>query len=47
MDGNFVEAGIQLPDNLFYGTSIATCILILAKNKLTTDTLFIDASNLD
>lgn len=47
MDGNFVEAVIQLPDNLFYGTSIATCILILAKNKLTTDTLFIDASNLD
>ena len=44
VDGNFVEAVIQLPDNLFYGTSIATCILILAKNKLTTDTLFIDAS---
>lgn len=44
VDGNFVEAVIQLPDNLFYGTSIATCILILAKNKMTTDTLFIDAS---
>ena len=44
IDNNFVEAIIQLPDNLFYGTSIATCILVLAKNKTNTDTLFIDAS---
>ena len=44
VDGNFVEAVIQLPDNLFFGTSIATCILVLAKNKTTTGTLFIDAS---
>lgn len=44
VDGNFVEAVIQLPGNLFYGTSIATCILVLAKNKTTTDMLFIDAS---
>lgn len=43
VDGNFVEAVIQLPDNLFFGTSIATCILILAKNKPTTDVFFIDA----
>ena len=44
VDNNFVEAVIQLPDNLFFGTSIATCILILAKNKQTTDILFVDAS---
>lgn len=44
VDNNFVEAVIQLPDNLFFGTSIATCILVLAKNKTTTDVLFIDAS---
>lgn len=44
VDNNYVEAVIQLPDNLFFGTSIATCILILAKNKATTDVLFIDAS---
>ena len=44
VDGNFVDAVIQLPDNLFFGTSIATCILVLAKNKTTTGTLFIDAS---
>lgn len=44
VDNNYVEAVIQLPDNLFFGTSIATCILILAKNKPTTDLFFIDAS---
>lgn len=44
VDNNFVEAVIQLPDNLFFGTSIATCILVLAKNKTSTDTFFIDAS---
>ena len=41
---NFVEAVIALPDNLFFGTSIATTILVLAKNKLENKTLFIDAS---
>ena len=35
---------IALPDNLFFGTSIATTILVLAKNKLENKTLFIDAS---
>lgn len=35
---------ISLPDNLFFGTSIATTILVLAKNKLENKTLFIDAS---
>ncbi|MET3558752.1 type I restriction enzyme M protein [Streptococcus rupicaprae] len=44
IDSNVVEAVIQLPDNLFFGTSIATCILVLAKNKPTTDVFFIDAS---
>ena len=44
VDNNFVEAVITLPDNLFFGTSIATTILVLAKNKLENKTLFIDAS---
>lgn len=35
---------IQLPDNLFFGTSIATCIMVLKKNKAENSTLFIDAS---
>jgi len=42
---NFVEAVIQLPANLFFGTSIATCVMVLKKNKPDTNVLFIDASN--
>lgn len=44
IDNNYVDCVIQLPDNLFFGTSIATCILVLAKNKTENKTLFIDAS---
>lgn len=44
IDNNFVDAIIQLPDNLFFGTSIATCIMVLKKNKKDNNTLFIDAS---
>ena len=43
IDNNFVDCIIQLPDNLFYGTSIATCIMVLKKNKKANSTLFIDA----
>ena len=45
IDNNFVDCIIQLPDNLFFGTSIATCIMVLRKNKDDTNVLFIDASN--
>ncbi len=41
---NFIDAIIQLPDNLFFGTSIATCIMIMKKNKIDNSVLFIDAS---
>ena len=44
IDNNFVECVIQMPDNLFFGTSIATCIMVLKKNKGENNTLFIDAS---
>ncbi|MDO5096079.1 MAG: type I restriction-modification system subunit M [Peptostreptococcaceae bacterium] len=44
VDNNFVECVIALPDNLFFGTSIATCILVMAKNKTENKTQFIDAS---
>ena len=44
VDNNFVDAVIQLPRELFFGTPIATCILILKKNKKDSKTLFIDAS---
>lgn len=44
IDNNFVDAVIQLPDNLFFGTSIATCIMVLKRGKADNKTLFIDAS---
>ena len=44
IDNNFVDTIIQLPDNLFYGTSIATCIMTLKKNKTENSTLFVNAS---
>ena len=44
VDNNFIDCIIQLPDNLFFGTSIATCIMILKKNKKDNSILFIDAS---
>jgi type I restriction enzyme M protein len=44
IDNNFVDCVIQLPDNLFYGTSIATCIMALRRSKSENSTLFIDAS---
>ena len=44
IDNNYVDSIIQLPDNLFFGTSIATCIMVLKKNKKDNNVLFIDAS---
>ena len=44
IDNNFIDTIIQLPDNLFFGTSIATCIMVLSKSKKENKTLFIDAS---
>ena len=44
IDNNYVDAVIQLPPDLFYGTTIATCIIVLKKSKSDNATLFIDAS---
>jgi type I restriction enzyme M protein len=44
IDNNFVDAVIQLPQDLFFGTSISTCILVLKKSKKDNSTLFISAS---
>ena len=44
VDNNFVDAVIQLPDNLFFGTSIATCIMVMKKGKRDNSVLFVDAS---
>lgn len=45
VDNNYVDCIIQLPSNLFFGTSIATCIMVMKKNKNDNKTLFIDATN--
>lgn len=44
VDNNYVDAVIQLPPDLFFGTGIATCIIVLKKSKKDNKTLFIDAS---
>jgi type I restriction enzyme M protein len=44
IENNFVDAVIQLPQNLFFGPTIATCIIVLKKSKLDNKTIFIDAS---
>ncbi|RRD49327.1 type I restriction-modification system subunit M [Arachnia propionica] len=44
VDNNYVDAVIQLPQDLFFGTTIATCIIVLKKSKPSNDVLFIDAS---
>jgi len=45
VDNNFIDAVIQLPQNLFFGTSIATCIIVIKKNRNADPVLFVDASN--
>ena len=45
VDNNFIDCIIQLPSNLFFGTSIATCIMVLKKGKTDNKVLFIDASS--
>src|SRR5690554_3888375 len=44
VDNNYVETVISLAPNLFFGTTIAVTILVLAKNKADTNIQFIDAS---
>ena len=44
VENNFIDCIIQLPANLFYGTSIATCIMVLKKSKTDNSVLFIDAA---
>ena len=46
IDYSKIDCIIQLPDNLFYGTSIATCIMVLKHSRNDNNVLFIDASKL-
>ena len=45
IDNNYIDCVIQLPSNLFFGTSIATCIMVMKKGKKDNKVLFIDATN--
>jgi type I restriction-modification system, M subunit len=44
VDNNYVDAVIQLPPDLFFGTTIGTCIIVLKKAKRDNAVLFVDAS---
>ena len=44
VDNNYVDAVIQLSGSLFFGTSIATCIMVLKKGKSDNKVMFIDAA---
>ena len=44
IENNYVDCVIQLPENLFFGTTIATCIMVLKKSKSDSKVLFIDAT---
>lgn len=44
VENNFIDCIIQLPGNLFFGTSIATCIMVMKKSKADNKVLFIDAT---
>ncbi|MHC3003569.1 type I restriction-modification system subunit M [Gordonia sp. GN26] len=44
IDNNYVDAVVQLPPDLFFGTTIATCIIVLKKSKKDNCVLFVDAA---
>ncbi|WP_460833318.1 type I restriction-modification system subunit M [Nocardioides hungaricus] len=46
VDNNYVDTVIQLPPDLFFGTTIATCVIVLKKSKADNKILFIDGSAL-
>jgi type I restriction enzyme M protein len=43
IDNNYVDAVIQLPKDLFFGTGIQTCILVLKKSRKESNVLFLNA----
>ncbi len=45
VENNYIDCIIQLPSNLFFGTSIATCIMVMKKGKSDNKVMFIDATN--
>jgi type I restriction enzyme M protein len=45
LENGFIDTIIGLPSNLFTNTSIPTCIIVLRKDHVNKNVLFIDASN--
>lgn len=45
INNNYIDTVIQLPPDLFFGTNIATCIIVLKKSKIDNSILFIDSTN--
>lgn len=45
IENNYVDTIIQLPSNLFFGTTISTCIMVMKKSKKDNSVLFIDATD--
>ena len=44
IDNNYVDTVIQLPPDLFFGTTIGTCIIVLKKSKTDNKVMFINAA---
>ncbi len=44
IDNNYVDAVVQLPADMFFGTPVRTCIIVLKKSKKDNSVLFVDAS---
>lgn len=44
IDNNYIDTVIQLPPDLFFGTPVRTCIIVLKKSKKDSSVLFVDAS---
>lgn len=44
IENNLLDAVIGLPDNLFFGTGIPACVLVMRKNRDREGILFIDSS---
>lgn len=46
IDNNYIDCIIQLPENLFVGTDVSTCIMVLSKSKLDTNILFVNTTRI-
>ena len=44
LERNLIDSVIGLPENMFMNTGIPVCLLILKKNRINADVLFVDAS---